>query len=332
VTDETDFQWYTSINPTMSPSASQPSGLEITSRDIEMLRGLFECRVMTVEQVSTLFFDDRLEAARKRIWKLKTAGLVRERPRRAYEPSVLLLTTSALRILLRDGHVEDYPRLNLTALQKRARVSPLTLRHELDVIDARAAFTKAIRAKPHLTLNEFSTWPRMFEFETHVGGRGPIKIKPDGFVRIQTGEVEHHLFLEVDRSTERLEALCQRIRGYLNFYRVGAYATRRGYSKERYKEFPFRVMLIFRNRERRNNVAARLIANVPPILTMALMTTMAELRNNPLDSIWVRPLDYRRVLSNTLYDTNLASKDRVYRRTMHRENFVEEHILKQSLP
>lgn len=70
--------------------------ISLQDRDNALLRGLFESRVMTSKHVATLYFEGRAEAAKKRLQKLKTAGFVKERPRRAYEPSLLFLTSSLL--------------------------------------------------------------------------------------------------------------------------------------------------------------------------------------------------------------------------------------------
>jgi hypothetical protein len=316
----------------LSPSSLPKSaGVEITSRDLEILRGLFECRVMTLEHIANLSFDGRMEAARKRVWKLKSADLVRERPRRAYEPSVLFLTASALRLLCQQGHVTDYPKLTLPALQQRAVVSVLTIRHELDIMDVRVAFTKSIRKMEHLTLTEFSTWPRMFQFWSYSRPGMRIKVKPDGFIRFREGDTEHTFFLEVDRSTESQEKLCERIVAYLNYYRMGGLAIRNGHRKEDFKDFPSRVMIVCRTAERRNNTAARLLSIQPPILTMAMLTTMTELQNDPLGPIWMRPMDYRKIMTGTAYDPGQLNFNAIYRRNTAREEFVEQNIVKQML-
>ena len=59
-----------------------PSGIELQPRDWSLLCGLFESRVMTLAHAGTLYFDGKYEMAKKRIQKLKTAGIIRERPRR----------------------------------------------------------------------------------------------------------------------------------------------------------------------------------------------------------------------------------------------------------
>ena len=106
-------------------------------------------------------------------------------------------------------------------------------------------------------------------------------VKPDGFVRLHEkatdGDLfEHFLFLEVDRSTEHRETLARRAFGYQDFYRRGGLAVRCGATSEEYRDFPFRVLMVLRNEERRNNMAERLLQNDPPVLTMVWLTTYSR--------------------------------------------------------
>jgi hypothetical protein len=306
---------------------SNPEGLDVTARDVEILRGLFECRILTVEQIAALYFEDRQEAARKRIWKLKKAHLVRERPRRAYEPAVLFLSRRALRCLIERGHIADYPKFSIAAFEKRTRVSPLTLRHEIEVNNVKAAFAKALRLANGLQLAQFSTWPTLFQFWGYTRRGQPVRVQPDGFLRIRQGEKEHSFFLEVDRSSETHWRIAEKIECYLDFYRRGGLAIRNGRPKDDYKEFPFRVLLIFQNAERRNNAAERLIAHQPSILSIAVLTTIDEVRANPLDPIWIRPRDYRAVTNGTPYDAISASDSAIYRRSAERDIWIEKMVI-----
>src|SRR5437588_11704360 len=124
----------------MPSAAKSGRTAEIQDRDLDILRGLFEARLMTAEHIAAIYFEGRYEAARKRLAKLKTAGYVGERPRRAYDPAVLFLTRKAFAALCASGAIADLPHINWPNLEKRVRVSELTLRHELDVQDVRAAF------------------------------------------------------------------------------------------------------------------------------------------------------------------------------------------------
>jgi len=60
---------------------------------------------MTAGHAAALYFDGKSEAAKKRIQKLKSAGLINERPRRVYQPAIFFLTTVAFRLLSKEGHL-----------------------------------------------------------------------------------------------------------------------------------------------------------------------------------------------------------------------------------
>lgn len=225
----------------------------------------------------------------------------------------------------------DYPQLPWTKLEKRARVSPLTLRHELDCMDVKAALSTAIGRLPELSLAEFSTWPLLFQFPAYTPRGAKVLVKPDGFIRIMELDGESVFFLEVDRSTESQDILAERATCYLDYYRRGGLAVRFGYAKEQYKELPFRVLMTFRNAERRNNAAERLLANRPPILTQTMLTTIDELKADPLGPIWIQPIDYREAVRDTAFDVGRHPARQAYRRQPDREALVNERVPRRRL-
>jgi hypothetical protein len=278
--------------------ARQP--IELQDRDAEILRGLLDSRLLTLSHIVAMYFDGRDEAGKKRVQKLKAAGLIGERKRKVYEPSVLFLTRQGFTALDAGGHLNGFPQMTWPSLEKRLHVSDRTLRHELEVADVKAAFTQALRSTPNHTLAEFSTWPLLFQFKASHDGGAPVDVKPDAFVRIREtdadGIYEHTFFLEVDRSTESLETLHLKALRYLDYYRRGGLAVKAGRSRSEYKDFPFRVLMIFKTDERRDNVAKMLLAGNPPILTMVWLTTMREVAEGPLGPAWIRPSDFRNSL------------------------------------
>ena len=213
-------------------------------------------------------------------------------------------------------------------LERRAQVSPLTLRHELDCVDVKTAFAVAIASQPELSLTEFSTWPLLFQFPAYTPRGERVLVKPDGFIRIAEPDGESVFFLEVDRSTESQELLAEGAACYLDYYRRGGLAVRFGYGKDQYKELPFRVLMTFRNAERRNNAAVGLLGNRPPILTQTLLTTIDELKADPLGTVWIQPIDYRRAVAGTAFDVDRQSTGQPYRRQPEREALVEERVPK----
>lgn len=315
--------------------------LELQERDLAIFRGLFESRPMTLDHIARLYFANQYEAAKKRIQRLKAERFLRERPRRVYEPSILHLSHRAFDELSWRGYLKEYPPYAWNQLEDRAKVSDRTLRHELAVLDVKTSLSCAIRSKPDHELLEFSTWPALYQFEAAqpprpgVYGSGGVVIKPDGFVRIyehtKEGETfEHFFFLEIDRSTEPRDTLALRTYGYQHYYRRGGLAVKYGSTPEDYKDFPFRVLIVLPNDERRNKMAERLLQNTPPVLTMVWLTTFPEITTDSLGAIWMRPLDYREITKGTLYDPS-RERTGAYRRQPGREELVAAGVKKSRL-
>ena len=309
--------------------------MQLQARDFALLRGLFECRVMTASHIALLYFDGKGEAAKKRLQKIKAAGLIRERPRRAFESSVLFLTRKGLLALQEHGILKEYPSFDLPTLDQRARVSDLTIRHELEVMDVKASFHAAIKSTENFVIKEFSTWPLLNEFKAYRPGYNgaDVLVKPDGFIRFHESEVdcniyERSFFLEVDRSSEIQDVLIARAGCYADYYKSGGFAVRNGGTRADFTEFPFRVLMVFKTAERRNNTAERLLQNNPPILTQVYLSTFEEVTTNPFGSIWFRPADYRDAVKGTPFEVEPHRRQQEYQRQTARELFVEKNVRK----
>ncbi len=312
--------------------------IELQNRDLALLRGLFECRIMTAGHIAILYFAGKKEATKKRLQKLKAAGLIGERTRHASQAAIFFLSRKGLLALQERGTLTEYPQFDLPALEKRARVSELTIRHELQIMDVKAAFHSSIQSAGNFKLPEFSTWPLLYQFEALRNGHGgkEVTVKPDGFIRIHEhekdgGVFEHTFFLEVDRSSETQDTLVQRAGSYLDYYRSGGFAVRNGAPRSDFKEYPFRVLMIFKSAERRNNTAERLLQNNPPILTQVCLSTIAEVTRDPLGRIWFRPQDYQDATRGTPFDAEKPRDQWGYQRQTARELFVEQKVKKRAL-
>ena len=99
---------------------TKADALKLQPRDLVLLRGLFESRVMTTDHAAALYFDGKGEAAKKRLQKLKSAGFIAERPRRTFEPSVLFLTRNCLGLLQGRGVLAGCGRLPPAPIDLRA--------------------------------------------------------------------------------------------------------------------------------------------------------------------------------------------------------------------
>lgn len=176
--------------------------IEVQQRDLDVLRGLFECRLMTLRHMAALYFNGSGEAAKKRVQKLKAAGLVGEKQRQAREPSILVLRRKGFDALHRNGRTLDgFPAIGWKSLAARLDVKPLTIEHELDVMTVKAALVPAINsgaknsaggskkdrsvvafdggaanrssafgglsAPMKFSVAQFSTWPVLYQFDAH---------------------------------------------------------------------------------------------------------------------------------------------------------------------
>ena len=234
--------------------------------------------------------------------------------------------------------MQDYPSFDLPALERRTRVSDRTISHELEVMDVKAAFHVAIKKAGTFTIDEFSTWPLLNEFTAYrPGGSGAeVPVQPDGFIRIlqplaEGGKFVRAFFLELDRSSEVQETLVAKAGCYRDYYRRGGFAVRSGATRDKFEKFPFRVLVVLQNAERRNNTALHLLQNIPPILTMVYLSTFEEVTRDPLGAIWIRPLDYREATEGTPFAPEKQPKKWIYRRQTARELFVEQKVKKRSI-
>ena len=161
------------------------SGFQLQERDLELLRSLFECRVMTIRHMSKIHFGGHFEATRKRARRLRDEGFIAERPSQRGTQSIFLITQRGFNILVNHGQLAHYPNVSWPIASRRAQVSDLTLRHELLVLDVKAALFTAARYRPSLTFTQFSTWPRLSQFNVfHLATGEKVMIKPDGFIQL----------------------------------------------------------------------------------------------------------------------------------------------------
>lgn len=281
----------------------KPVQIVLQARDYALLRGFLDSRLMTLKHAALLFYGGSFEAAKKRMQKLRGAGLITARPRRPQDPAIYMLGHEGFLRLRQEGMLNPAHDAAWARFQKRRRIGDLMLGHELALLDVKAAFTSALNSLTGFTLKEFSLDADRHKFRvvTAAAGSGTqVRFqssfaKPDGFIRIMTKETgaDHFLFLEVDRGTESLGRLVQKARHYHQHYTGGGFAKRFDHKREDFRKAPFRVLFIFKTAERRDNVGRKLLSSRVPIKNQAWLTTMDEVIRGPLGAIWVRPGDYR---------------------------------------
>lgn len=263
--------------------------IDITTRDIDILRGFYESRLMTLAHVAAIYFGNRREAAKKRVQKLKRARLLAERPRKNYQRSILHLTGRGFSLLHTRGELRRYPSATLKQFLRRVAVSAQTVEHELEVMDCRAALHNTLAGHPTLRLDTMTTWPRLHAFTLRRDGRS-TKVRPDAFCRIIDEQHRAQAFyLELDRSTETTSRALDRARDYVAHYRTGGFAIAQGARAGDARRHPFRVLWVCRSEQRITSLSGVFRDGDLPSLGMMWFTTLHEFCQDALGPSWTTP-------------------------------------------
>lgn len=184
--------------------------IELQPRDWEFLLGLFDSRVVTVAQAGEIYFEGRLAMAKKRVGKLKRAGLLLARPAPVGAPAVLYLSRAGLRLLADHDFIHAGDEASLGRLARRAYVSAQTLAHEVAVVGVVAAFHRVGRECGAFLVSGFWTRPRPFR----AGGASALRPDAEMGLRGADSARAERVFIEVDNSTESLRVIRAKLAGY----------------------------------------------------------------------------------------------------------------------
>lgn len=239
---------------------------------------------MTLLHVVGLVFNGHAEMAKKRLQKLKVAGLVKARSAGPFQPSCLFLAQPGVAALISAGALREFPTLSSVSVSKRMQVSDLTLRHELAVMDVKTAFQHEA-PKYAVHIRQFLTWPALIQFRTPRG-----LLKPDGLIRVRDGRGEHTFYLELDRSTEGMRILLNQANAYRACRKSRCCVAPHSWDAN-LGEHRFIVLYVLQSEARLENLARRLLASLPPIRSLVWLTTKKALENDPFGPIWLRPRD-----------------------------------------
>jgi Replication-relaxation len=195
----------------------------LTDRDLSVLHSLAKLRLMTGGQVQRLHVADGSEATRAR------------------RARALLQRLSGLTLLVRlgrrvggiragsSGFVYGLSGLGQAVIQvagtygKRRRrvweVSPSFADHVLSVAELHVGLVEAQR-REELELLVFEAEPPCWRRFPGAGGQTVI-VKPDAFVRLGVGELEHSAFIEVDLGTESAPTVARKCQTYIAYWQSG---------------------------------------------------------------------------------------------------------------
>jgi len=235
------------------PDCRSTPTLELTGRDVQIIRSIHACRALTTAQIHSLLFaapdkNDSQQApasreistrCQRRLQLLYHHGYLHreEQPQRLAEgrkPLVYFLDGKGARLLseLRRGQEEE-----ITWKKKDNRISPMFLEHLLATNDVRIAIQLAAE-KHALTLERWleektlkSSAMKDYVLATWTDGGGRrqqrrLAVVPDGYFVLSHDAHRGHFFLEIDLATEPGKRWAHKVRAYLAYIRSGLYQRR----------------------------------------------------------------------------------------------------------
>lgn len=202
----------------------------LSDRDLAVLASLYQFRLATPQQLQRLHIPDgspRTRARRMRgvLQRLSDRGVIVRLARRigGMQPGssahVIGLSGLGLAVLNVQG---PYGR-------KRRRVwetTPHFVRHVLGVTELAVGLTELTRAGS-AKLATFDGEPACWRRFPGSGGE-LVTLKPDAFVRLETGGYEVSAFLELDHATESRPAIARKLEVYARYWRSGEEVHRYG--------------------------------------------------------------------------------------------------------
>lgn len=261
--------------------------LELSPRDLEILRSLYTYRFLTSTQLAKMFFSSKSFADR-RLRKLYDHGFLDRIQRPVTEgKSELLysLWTEGARVLSKKLNMS---RQELGWSKSKNRVRGEFLEHELEVTQFRLAIEEACKDNEGYSLMEWRNKEELkfkkgnISYGEKVRERGKnIILIPDAYFVLRTPKGIAHFFLEIDRYTETASKVFRRkMVGYKVY-------LERGLFRDRFGGKNFRVLTITTN-----NTRLKSLITVTRELGLGIMywftTSHGIAPETILGKIWVR--------------------------------------------
>ena len=207
-----------------------PKPIRLTPRDLAVIQAVCECRVLTTEQLQTLFFPS-MHQAYARLSALYHHAFL---DRRFLGVAVSMMNTPILYVLDRHGAELLQAQLGMDVdwSSDQKQVSPQFLEHLLAINDVRVAVTKACEQSEDLTLVEWRGESDMKADYDHVtiqsekGRPSSVSVIPDSYFVLDSPQGRAHFFLELDRGTMTSKRFKTKVLAYQQYYRSGAYQNR----------------------------------------------------------------------------------------------------------
>jgi hypothetical protein len=259
-----------------------PGNMVLQARDRKILTGVYSHRIMTREQIQSVFNLNCIRKANSRLRKLYDHHYLS----RKFLPTIKG-TPKAVYFLGPNGFAVVAEDLGIDLLEiKRkvkeiSRLKELFLNHALQIIEAKIAFSNNFQNHPGLRLQAWINEDELQQEYTVVSqGKNMVRrFRPDGYFRVLNQEKIQGFFVELDRSTMSHAKFKDKVQTYLEFSQLGLY-------RERFGMKSFRVLVITLTEERLLNLK-KLVESATD--NFFWFTSLNQIESsNILDPIWMR--------------------------------------------
>ncbi len=204
----------TAVRPRADHALASAVARRLTPRDRLLCRALFDHKVLTTEQVTDLCFENLITARHRLTALYELRVLDRFRPFRPVgsDPYHYVLDTLGVEIVAADRGVE-VPRPGLRHSRALALSDSQRLAHLLGVNGLFCALARWARTVEDAELAEW--WP-----ERRCATEWGEVVRPDGFGTLRQWDRVVEFFVELDRGTETLARLADKLAGYAELVRA----------------------------------------------------------------------------------------------------------------
>jgi hypothetical protein len=215
----------------------RPAGIVLQERDRHLLSELGMMRIIDREATKLVAGFGSTTRANARLLKLTRAGLLRK----FFTGTVASGRKAVYTLSPRGAETVQATFEGIKRPLDRLIVGDRFVEHQSAINDAYLAIKYGPNVPPHFRLVRWLSFRR----ELAEG----IKLKPDGYFEVQTGDQVRAMFLEVDLGTEALGVWQQKTGYYLQLALSGAF-------QQRFGQTQFRVLVVATSEHRMQHVRA----------------------------------------------------------------------------
>ena len=270
--------------------ANEGAGFALTASDIDMLRLIYEYRLLRTEHVSalTLRSPKKIHGRLLKLLQRRYITVIRL----PQQKHIYALGKEALPILVEQGIAS--PEILDERLRAR-ELKDLFLKHEMMIVDLHVILTVAGKENV-LKLVGWRQGRELYDSVTVADqtGTNKLPVRPDAFFTVEdtrrpAGANRAHFFLEADRSTATQTRFKEKIHAYWHYLEQGLHAEKFGIKN-------FRVLTVTLTHARARNLCELAASLLPQRARKYYLFTSIEnvSLQNPspiLDSVYLSPRD-----------------------------------------